>query len=186
MDDPATLLTAIMFVTILGMGIGNLLMACADIAGGLRKPAPERIQLGWIILLLVAMLDLFWATTAILEVEDWRFLDFLYVITGPMLLFFAVSVITAPSDGAEDNDHAHYFSLCGRFFVMLALQEAWLLGIDLRYDSLTLISTFNAALLALFAVLAISRSYRLHLGGAYLAWLGLLFPIALRGLGVAA
>jgi hypothetical protein len=58
MDNPATLLTAIMFVTILGMGIGNLLMTCAEIAGGLRQPPPERIQLSWIVLLLLAMLNL--------------------------------------------------------------------------------------------------------------------------------
>ena len=59
MDSPATLLAAIVFVTILGMGIGNLLMTCAEIAGGLRQPPPERIQLSWIVLLLLAMLNLF-------------------------------------------------------------------------------------------------------------------------------
>jgi hypothetical protein len=56
--NPVTLLAAIMFVTILGMGIGNLLMTCAEIAGGLRQPLPERIQLSWIVLLPRAMLNL--------------------------------------------------------------------------------------------------------------------------------
>jgi hypothetical protein len=55
MGNPAILLAAIMFVTILGMGIGNLLMTCAEIAGGLRQPLPERIQLSWIVLLPRAM-----------------------------------------------------------------------------------------------------------------------------------
>lgn len=48
MDNPTTLLVAIMFVTILAMAIGNILMTCADIAAGLRRPMPERIQLSWI------------------------------------------------------------------------------------------------------------------------------------------
>lgn len=183
MDDPATLLTAIMFVTILGMGIANLLTACAGIAGGLRQPPPERIELSWIILLLVAMLDLFWATMTILEVEDWRFLDFLYMITGPMLLFFAASLITVPSDSGKGSDHAHYFSLCGRFFLMLTLEEIWLLGVDLRYDSLSMVSALNAVMLALFVLLAVSRSYRLHVAGAAIAWAGLLIRGGVRGFG---
>ena len=64
MDNPTTLLVAIMFVTILAMAIGNVLMACADIAGGLRHPVPEGIQLSWICLMLLASLSLFWETTA--------------------------------------------------------------------------------------------------------------------------
>jgi hypothetical protein len=48
MDNPATLLVAIMFVTILAIAIGNILMTCVEIAGGLRQPVPERIHLSWI------------------------------------------------------------------------------------------------------------------------------------------
>ena len=56
MDNPTTLLVAIMFVTILAMAIGNILTTCAEIAGGLRHPMPERIQLSWIFLMLFALL----------------------------------------------------------------------------------------------------------------------------------
>ena len=184
MDNPATLLTAIMFVTILAMGIGNLLMTCAEIAGDLRSPAPERIHLSWIILLLLAMLNLFWQTTVILDVEEWIFLDFLYLIVGPMVLFFAASVIAAPTASGQANTaHAQFFGLCGRFFLMLALHEAWLIGLDLRYGSLTPTSGANAVLLALFVVLAISRNYRIHVAGATVAWIGLIVPIFLRTIG---
>jgi hypothetical protein len=58
MDNPSTLLVAIMFVTILGIAIGNTLMTCADIAGGLRRPVPERLQISWILLMLFALLSL--------------------------------------------------------------------------------------------------------------------------------
>ena len=180
MDNPATLLTAIMFVTVLGMAIGNLLMACADIAGGLRKPTPERLHMSWIILLLIALLNLFWETTAVLDVEDWLFLDFLYVICGPMFLLFAVGVITAPSAGDADGEHGLYFGLCRRFFVMLALQQVWLIGLDFRYDMVSTITTIGALLVILFLALAVTRNYQAHIVGNVLGWIGLLLPIGIQ------
>jgi hypothetical protein len=171
-----------MFVTVLGMAIGNLLMTCADIAGGLRKPRPDRIHLSWMILLLVAMLNLFWETTLILDVPDWAFPDFLYVIAGPMILLFATGVICAPPDGAADSEQSHYFSLSPRFFTMMVLQELWLIGIDLRFDGLGPVTLLNGALMALFILLAVSRSARIHLAGNVIAWLGFLAPLPLAAL----
>lgn len=184
MDNPTTLLVAIMFVTVLAMAIGNILMTCAEIAGGLRRPMPERIQLSWIFLMLFALLSLFWETTALLEVESWQFVEFLYVITGPMLLLFATSVITSPARNEQSvESHDHYFELCGRFFVMLALHEAWLLGLDVMYSSLSTMSLIGAAMLLLFLVLAFSSSLRVHVAGASLIWVGYIVGLILRTLG---
>jgi hypothetical protein len=105
-----------MFVTILAMAIGNVLMTCAEIAGGLRRPMPERIQLSWILLMLFALLSLFWETKALLDVDEWLFAEFLYVISGPMVLLFATSVITAPAQDEQSHEsHSHYFGLCRRY-----------------------------------------------------------------------
>jgi hypothetical protein len=183
MDNPATLLTAIMFVTILGMAIGNLLMACADVAGGLRQPAPSRLHLSWMILLLLAMLNLFWETTAILDVPDWAFLDFLYVIIGPMLLLFASSVLIAPAASADSSAENHYFGLSGRFFTMLATQEAWLIGLDLRFASPGLATGVSLVLAILFVVLAMSKKPSIHGAGNLIAWAGFIAPLPLRLLG---
>ena len=101
MDNPTTLLVSIMFVTILAMAIGNILMTCAEIAGGLRHPVPERLQLSWIFLMLFALLSLFWQTTVLLDVDKWLFVEFLYVMAGPMVLLFATSVITASASSTR-------------------------------------------------------------------------------------
>ena len=183
MDNPATLLVAIMFVTILAMAIGNILMASAEIAGGLRRPMPERIQLSWIFLMLFALLSLFWETTVLLEVENWLFIEFLYVIAGPMVLLFATSVIIAPThDEQGGENHSHYFGLSRRFFVMLALHEAWILGIDYWYANFSTLSLINAALLFLFLLLAVSSSLRVHVAGAALAWSGYIIALVLQTL----
>ena len=181
MGNPSTLLVAIMFVTILAMAVGNTLMTCAEITGGLRRPIPERIQLSWICLMLLALLSLFWETTALLEIEQWLFVEFLYVIAGPMIMLFAASVITAPSQAELSvESHSHYLELSGRFFLMLALHELWVLGIDYRYASLNIISLINGAMMLLFVVLAFSSNLRVHVAGAWLIWIGYLGSIVMR------
>ena len=187
MDNPSTLLVAIMFVTILAIAIGNALMTCAEIAGGLRRPVPERIQLSWIFLILFALLSLFWEATAILEVEKWLFVEFLYVISGPMVLLFATSIIIAPSQADHsEKSHSHYLELRSRFFLMLALHEAWILGIDYWYESLSALSVINAAMMVLFGVLAISGNLRVHIAGATLIWAGYIVSLVLRTLDTSA
>ena len=181
--NPATLLTAIMFVTILAIAIGNLLMACAEVTGGIRRPPPSRLHLSWMVLLLLAMLNLFWETTVILDVPDWTFLDFLYVILGPMFLLFASSVIIAPATAESASPEEHYFGLSGHFFTMLAVHEAWLVGLDVRFDSLGLDSLISLVLLVLFALLALSKNHRIHIAGNVIAWAGFIAPLPLQLVG---
>jgi len=183
MDNPTTLLVAIMFVTILAIAIGNILMTCAEIAGGLRHPMPERLQLSWIFLMLFALLSLFWQTTVLLDVDEWLFVEFLYVMAGPMVLLFATSVITAPvRDEKSSESHRHYFGLCRRFFIMMALHEAWILGLDYWYASFSMLNIINVALLFLFLQLAVSSNLRVHIAGASLVWSGYIVALVLRTL----
>jgi hypothetical protein len=183
MENPTTLLVAIMFVTILAMAIGSILMACAEIAGGLRRPAPERIQLSWILLMLFILLNLFWETTAILEIDQWRFTEFLYVIAGPIVLLFATGVIASPEQASENSQrYDHYLGLSRRFFIMLALHDAWIIGIDIWFQNLNILSLVNGLLLILFLLLAFSRSLRIHVAGALLAWGGYVVELVLRSL----
>jgi hypothetical protein len=171
MDNPTTLLVAIMFVTILAIAIGNVLMVCAEIAGGLRQPAPGSIQLNWIVLTLFMLLNLFWEAKVLLNVTEWLFAEFLYVIAGPMLLLFASSVITSLGYGEVDNENvSDFFELSTRFFTMLALHQIWLLGIDFWFDSFSVLTVISALLLVLFMSLAITKNIALHKLGATLTW----------------
>ena len=181
MENPTTLLVAIMFVTILAMSIGNILVACAEIAGGLRRPTPEAIQLSWIFLMLLALLSLFWETSLLLDINEWMFGEFLYVIAGPMILLFASSVITAPAQNEDSGKNTrHYFTLHKRFFIMLALHEAWVLGLDYFYKSFNLMSLINALMFIVFLLLAFSGKLRVHIVGAALVWAGYILGVFIR------
>ena len=99
MDNPTTLLVAIMYVTIVATGLVNILMTLSDIVGGKRRTDP--IHTGWIVLLLIVYLGFFWETTAILDIEGWDFLSFISFIIGPIVLLFATNLIASPADTEE-------------------------------------------------------------------------------------
>ena len=58
MDNPTTLLVAIMYVTIVATGLVNVLLALSDIVGG--KSKSDALHTGWLVLLLLAYLSFFW------------------------------------------------------------------------------------------------------------------------------
>ena len=82
MDNPTTLLVAIMYVMIISIGLSNLLMVISELAGG-RKPLPDRIHLSWLLLLLFTYFGHFWQTTEILDIDNWKFLGFIgFLVSG--------------------------------------------------------------------------------------------------------
>ncbi|ESQ16190.1 MAG: hypothetical protein N838_27160 [Thiohalocapsa sp. PB-PSB1] len=125
-----------MYVTIVATGLINTLMTVSDIVGRKRKNAS--IHTAWIVLLLISYFGFFWETTAILDVEGWDFLSFLAFIAGPVVLLFATNlIIAAPDAGSDPQLDEFYFDLSSRFFVMLALVQGWIIGLDVVFDTIT-------------------------------------------------
>jgi len=54
-----TLLVALMFVTILSMGIGNILSSLADIFNHATSSRRHPVHISWIVLLLIVHFNLF-------------------------------------------------------------------------------------------------------------------------------
>ena len=100
----AALLVALMYITILSMGIGNVLATLARVVRRGREAEFDRVHVAWIALLLVAHLNLFWHTLDLFSVEQWGFFGFLYVIAGPTLLFFATDVLVAERPDSAEVD----------------------------------------------------------------------------------
>lgn len=181
MNNPTTLLVAIMYVTIVATGLINALMAVSDIVGRKRKNAS--IHTAWIVLLLISYFGFFWETTAILDVEGWDFLSFLAFIAGPVVLLFATNlIIAAPDAGSDPQLDEFYFDLSSRFFVMLALVQGWIIGLDVVFDTITYETYFTAGICVLFVVLAVSRNPLLHVGGASLVGLALVSQMLLQAI----
>lgn len=136
MDNPTTLLVAIMYITIVATGLINLLMMLSDIVGVRCKTDP--LHTGWIVLLLLAYFNFFWETTAILDIEGWNFLSFPGFIIGPIALLFATNLIALSADpDGETIPVQYYFEHSGRFFLWLCLTHVWVIGLDVVFESIS-------------------------------------------------
>jgi hypothetical protein len=161
-----------MFVTILSMGIGNILVSLADIFNHATPSRSDRIHVSWILLLLIVHFNLFWNTKAILDVENWEFGGFLLTIAGPVLMFFATSILlTDPPEDAQPNLGSFFVALGRRFFMMFALLQAWIVLVGY-----TLTGTFipadmvNMGFMVLALVLVFNKSEKIYAGGTWAAW----------------
>lgn len=187
MEITNSLLVAMMFILVLSIGIGNILMGLALLFDRRKGHEAHWILVSWLVLLLLQHLNLFWQTLDILDVEEWGFRGFLFVITGPILLFLATClVLPAPEDEPSDDPLALYFKVSRRFFLTLAGLAAWMIGVDLVLAKEVNPATgWAVAELALFVVLASSPHRRLHAAGTLVAWVLFLSLIVARGFGYA-
>jgi hypothetical protein len=167
-----TLLVALMFITILSMGIGNILMSLADIFNHATASRRSRSHIAWIVLLLLVHFNLFWQTKAILDVEDWEFGGFLLTMAGPVLLFLATSILlTSPPEDDQEHLTAFFVGLGRRFFLFFAILQAWIIMIGITLTGSFVASDItNAVFIVLAVTLAFSSSERLHNVGIILAW----------------
>ena len=170
MDNPTTLLVAIMYTTIVVTGLVNVLMTMSDIVGGKRKTHP--LHTSWILLLLIVYLSFFWEAKAILDIEGWDFLSFVAFMVGPMALLFATNLLISPAEvekGALLD--RYYFRQSARFFFLLCLVQFWSVGLDMAFQTIDASTYLTGFVGFLFVALTLTKSYRLHVAGAAVVWL---------------
>jgi hypothetical protein len=177
MDNPTTLLVAIMFVTIVVTGLVNTLMCLSDWVTGRQNVAA--LQASWLVYLLFTFLSYFWNTEMLLEVEGWTFLSFIGFMVGPIVLLFATNMATVVApEGAEKSElERHYFDFSRRFFLLMFLVQVWLVGLDFSFGMIDL-PTYLACLAGLvFFVLMLMQSRKAHFAGAVVIWMALVTQV---------
>jgi hypothetical protein len=186
MEITNALLVAIMFIVLLTMGIGNIVMALATIVDKRTPVKTDLIHTSWVILLLLVYLNLFWHVLDILTIEEWAFLEFLYIVAGAIIIFFATQVLLPdPSSPDANNLRDYYFGICRQFFFFLALLQIWVVGVDfLLGKGFTTPGIFNVVAFFLFITMASSQHAKLHNIGTGLAWLLYLCVSVFKGMGI--
>ena len=182
--DLNTLLVALMFITILSMGIGNILVSLADTFNHATPSRRGRIHVGWIVLMLLVHFNLFWNTKAILDVEHWRFVGFLLTMAGPVLLFFATSILLTDPPGDFKPDLDSFFEGLGRrFFLMFAVVQAWVLWVGYSMlGGFEAEDIANVPFMILAFILAFNPGEKIQRMGIVLAWGLVLATMAIRWL----
>lgn len=170
--DLNTLLVALMFVTILCMGIGNILVSLGDIFNHASPSRRDKTHVGWIFFTLLIHFNLFWHTKEILAAENWQFGGFLLAIAGPVLLFFSTCILlTEPPNDVSPDRPTFFLNLGRRFFLMFAVVQGWILFISFTLTgSFVLLDTINMVLMAIALILASTKNTRTHNVSAWLAW----------------
>lgn len=131
MEISNSLLVSLMFVTILTLGIANILMSLASIVSKQAGVSYYWIHSSWKVLLFLIYLSIFWHTANIVSIKDWDFTGFLFILCGPILIFFVTKVLLSDPKSSGDSDPvASYFNLAGRFFGIMALLQLWTIITD--------------------------------------------------------
>jgi len=173
MEITNSLLVAMMFIVLLTMGIGNIVIFLATIVDKKTPIKTDLIHISWVVLLLLVYFNMFWHVLDILTVEEWSFFEFLYIVAGAIIVFFASQILLPDSSRPEVNNlREHYFGICRQFFFFLAILQVWIIGVDfVLRKGFTTPGIFNVIGLFLFISLSSSGSARLHSIGTLLAWI---------------
>ncbi len=130
MEVSTTLLVALMFVTLLSMGIGNAVNTLSVIVEKGNKSGYSRLVIGWLVLLLISYFNMFWHILDLLSIDKWGFIGFLYMMTGPILIYFATSILIASHSDEEKKTS----SVKPRFFVVFLLLQGWIITVDIMLE----------------------------------------------------
>lgn len=154
MENMTGLLVALMFVTLLTIGFGNILSGSVPRLKDLAQIRAYPWQSMWWIILTLILLDAFWRCTTIFSIDEWTFPQFLFVQIGAILLFFASA--TLPIKDLPDKDRIFYICLAGF--------QVWLLALGSLFGApgliLTLTNVSMLAVLSFLVVVPVLSAYR--------------------------
>jgi hypothetical protein len=185
MEVTNALLVAMMFIVLLTMGIGNIIIALAAIIDKRAPVKADSIHTSWVLLLLLMHFNLFWHVLDILSIEEWRFLEFLYIVAGAAVMFFATHVLLPDASSTATDVRTHYFDVRRQFFGLLGLLMIWSVGVDFLFGGgMTSAGVANIVVLVFFIVMASSPQIGVHRIGAGVGWLLFIAMLVARGLGI--
>ncbi len=184
MEITNALLVAMMFIVLITLGISNIIVGLAVLVDKRTPAKADTFHTSWVLLLLLIHFYMFWHVLDILSIEEWKFLEFLYIVAGAMLIFFATHLLLPDPSSADAGDlRAHYFNISRQFFCFLALLQIWNLGVDfLLGKGFSSAGIFDAIALVLFVILAVVSQPKVHSVGTGVGWLLFFILILVRAL----
>jgi hypothetical protein len=123
---------------------------------------------------------LWWSLWGVREAETFNFLVYLYVLTGPILLYLGTSLLVPNVDGNLVDLRAHYFEVHHSYFTVFALLWLWAI-----FSSPILRGFFSATApiftlyLAMAVTLRFTANPRVHAVLAVMNWILLVAYVAL-------
>ena len=124
---------------------------------------------------------MFWHVLDLLSVDKWGFSGFLYIMSGPILIYFATSILIA----SQSESGTNIAPLKPRFFAVFVLFQIWIISVDLMLGKSFLEnSILNAVMTVIALVLMLKSDVKIHNYGLIVSWGVIVLVVTLRVLGV--
>lgn len=166
---------------VLAFGVSDILSSWGEQIRLRREIQHYPLHVAWTVLLLLLMIQTWWAVWRLREVAEWTYLDYLIHVTPFLLLSLIAYVITPSFVDGNRNVKQHYydnvpwiFSLAAAFVVMAIIHTRNILGTPFLDQT----NIVRATAFFLMVTLATTRNERLHVAAAVLsyvllgAWVG--------------
>ncbi len=126
---------------------------------------------------------LWWSLWGVREAETFNFLVYLYVLTGPILLYLGTSLLIPDVDGNVVDLTAHYFGVRRSYFTVYALLWLWAIFVWPVLRGFFLPTAPIIALhLTMAVILRFTANPRVHAVLVVMNWILLVAFVALFGM----
>ncbi len=181
MEVSTSLLVALMFVTLLSMGIGNTVNTLSIVVEKGKKSGYSTLQVGWLGLILLSYFNMFWHIIDLLSIDKWGFPGFLYMMAGPLLIYFATSILIATHSENEIKETL----VKPRFFAVFILLQVWIITVDVMLEkSIMEHSLINVIMIFIAFVLMRKQNETIQRYGLAISLGAVVLAVILRSLGV--
>lgn len=164
-----------------GLGIVRLL---AGLAEYLRFQSKSEIAHYWVCSLWMALqflmhILIWWTLWNARSTEAFTFLHYLYVLTGPLVLFLATSLIIPDVDDNSVDVYKHYYAVRKSYFTVVSIFWLWAIFLfPVLAGQFAPTIPFLCAFLALTVTLRFTVNRKVHALASVSIWALVVFYIA--------
>jgi hypothetical protein len=179
---------AVMFAVLMGMGVVQLITALGELVKHRRAAQPYWLHAAWLCLLLLLYFHVWWSFWEFRLVAHWTYLKYLFLLTGPVALFAATSLL-APDlrEPSRFDSRRHYYAVHRAFFAVMSVAVAWGASIyPVMFGTIDPILEWLLLFLAVMVTLAITSNERAHAVLTVVAWLMFVIFVGSYGFVIAA
>lgn len=137
---------------VLGLGLTHVLSHTRAV---LRPEARHPTHLAWTVVMVLLLLQAWWALWDLHTLEPWTQFAFYYVLLGPVLLYVAVTTLVPRGDDPPDSWQMHFLRVRKTFFTTVLLYIAWAVLMTWLLEDVSLFHPFRGPQAGAFVLLTV-------------------------------
>jgi len=111
----------VLLSVVLGLALTNLIFGLSNLIHARRDVRPYWVQIVWAGGVLIYVLAVWWGMFWWRHLQDWRFEQFLFLISYAIVIFMVAAILFPPVASEVSDPERHFFDNRRWFFGLLAL-----------------------------------------------------------------